>query len=121
MGAAIPPTLSQWKNLFSFELFGRDGYIQVEGLGGGYDTERAVLGLRDFHAPFGEEVTEFRGPDVSWVRQWDELVSAVEEEREPLTSGEDGLEALRLVYAACDAARQRKAYALDREASLEPA
>src|SRR3972149_2805727 len=38
--ASIHSTLSQWKNLFSFELFGRDGYIPVEGLGGGYDTER---------------------------------------------------------------------------------
>jgi len=119
--ASIHSTLSQWKNLFSFELFGRDGYVQVEGLGGGYDSERAVLGRRDFHAPFGEEVAEFRGPDVSWARQWDEFVSAVEEGREPLTGGEDGLEALRLVFAAYDSARQRRAFALEREASLEPA
>src|SRR3990172_4890463 len=75
--ASIHSTLSQWKNLFSFELFARDGYVQVEGLGGGYDSERAVLGRRDFHAPFEEEIAEFRGPDVSWARQWDEFVSAV--------------------------------------------
>lgn len=119
--ASIHSSVSQWKNLFSFELFGRDGYIEVDGLGGGYGTERAVLGLRDFAAPFGEEVTEFRGPDLSWARQWNEFVSAVEEGRDPLSGGEDGLEALRLVYAAYDSARRRKACALEREASLEPA
>ena len=119
--ASIHSSLTQWKNLFSFELFGRDGYIQVEGLGGGYGSERAILGRRDFTAPFGEEVVEFRGADISWAEQWKEFVSAVEEGREPLTGGQDGLEALRLVYAAYDSARQGKVRMLQLEACREPA
>src|SRR5712692_6012605 len=54
--ASIHSSLTQWKNLFSFELYGRDGYITTEGLGGGYGTEKIALGKRDFTAPFTEEV-----------------------------------------------------------------
>jgi predicted dehydrogenase len=103
--ASIHSSLTQWKNLFSFELYGQDGYIAVEGLGGGYGTERAVLARRDFTAPFTEEVVEFRGEDRSWREEWKEFVTAIKEGREPLGNGQDGLETLRLVYAAYDAAR----------------
>ena len=102
--ASIHSSLTQWRNLFSFELFGRDGYIAVEGLGGGYATERAALGKRDFTAPFAEEVVEFRGEDRSWREEWKEFVAAIKDGREPLGSGLDGLVALTLVYAAYQSA-----------------
>lgn len=103
--ASIHSSLTQWKNTFSFEIFGVDGYIAVEGLGGSYGTERTVMGKRDFIAPFGEKVIEFRGGDRSWLEEWKEFVAAVRESREPLGNGRDGLEALRLVYAAYDASQ----------------
>jgi predicted dehydrogenase len=103
--ASIHSSLSQWKNLFTFELFGQDGYIIVEGLGGSYGVERAVLGNRDFTAPFAEETIEFRGEDRSWLLEWKEFLSAIEESREPLGTGEDGVAAMRLVYAAYDSAK----------------
>ena len=68
---------TQWKNLFSFEVFGKDGYITVEGLGGSYGTERVILGKRAFLEPFREEIVEFRGEDSSWVEEWQEFVSAI--------------------------------------------
>jgi predicted dehydrogenase len=102
--AFIHSSLTQWKNLFSLELYGRDGYIAVEGLGGGYGTERAVLARRDFTAPFTEEVVEFRGEDRSWREEWKEFVAAIKDGREPLGSGLDGLVALTLVYAAYQSA-----------------
>jgi predicted dehydrogenase len=103
--ASIHSSLTQWKNMFSFELSGRDGYITVEGLGGGYATERVALGKRDFTAPFTEEVVEFRGEDRSWYDEWQEFVTAVNEGREPLGNAADGLEAMRLVFAAYESAK----------------
>jgi predicted dehydrogenase len=103
--AAIHSSLTQWKNLFSFELYGRDGYIDIEGLGGGYGTEKASLGKRDFTAPFTEEVMEFRGEDRSWHDEWQEFVAAIKEGRDPLGNAADGLEAMRLVFAAYESAK----------------
>lgn len=103
--ASIHSSLTQWKNLFSFELYGRDGYIAVEGLGGGYGTERAVFGRRNFTAPFAEEVIDFRGEDRSWLEEWNEFLAAVDQGREPMGNGWDGLKALQLVYAAYEAQR----------------
>jgi len=103
--ASIHSSLTQWKNLFSFELYGSDGYVAVEGLGGGYGTERAIFGKRDFVAPFAEEIVEFRGEDRSWQEEWKEFVSAVQERRAPLGTALDGLEAMRLVFAAYESAK----------------
>ncbi len=107
--ASVHSSLTQWKNLFSFELFGQDGYILVEGLGGSYGTEKAVLGKRAFLKPFQEETIEFRGGDVSWSEEWKEFVSAISEKREPLGNGYDGLESLRLVFDIYRSAEESRA------------
>lgn len=98
--ASIHVSWTQWKPVFSFEAFGENGYAIAEGLGGAYGTERATLGLRDFTAPFSEETTEFRGQDVSWKDQWVEFLTALDQGREPMANGSDGLEALKLAHAA---------------------
>ena len=106
--ASLHSSLTQWKNLFSFELFGQDGYIVVEGLGGSYGTERVILSKRALLEPFREEITEFRGGDHSWYEEWKEFVAAIQEDREPLGNGYDGLQALRLVYAIYESAAGSK-------------
>ncbi len=97
--AMMHASLTQWKNLFSFEVFGSDGYVQVEGLGGSYGIEKCIFGKRDFNGPFKDTVTEFRGGDISWLEEWKEFASAVLEGREPLGNGRDGLAALRIANA----------------------
>ena len=97
--ASLHVSWTQWKNLFSLEIFGRDGYITVEGLGGSYGVERAILGRRAFLEPFKEEIIEFRGEDRSWYEEWKEFATAIKEGREPLGNGYDGLQSLRLAYA----------------------
>jgi len=106
--ASIHSSLTQWKNLFSFEIFGSEGYIFVEGLGGSYGTERLAFGRREFQKPFAEEVVEFRGEDRSWHEEWKEFVACIEEDRVPSGSGYDGLVAMRLVNAAYESARKHR-------------
>lgn len=98
--ASLHASLTQWKNLFSFEVFGEDGYVVVEGLGASYGTERLTVGKRDFSAPFSETITEYRGGDVSWKAEWDEFMAAIQERREPMGNGVDGLHAMRIALAA---------------------
>jgi predicted dehydrogenase len=103
--ASLHISWTQWKNLFSFELLGKNGYILVEGLGGSYGTERAILGRRAFLEPFREEVIEFRGEDRSWLEEWQEFAAAIKEDRKPLGNGNDGLTAVKLAYAVYESAR----------------
>jgi len=97
--ASLHSSLTQWKNVFNLEIFGHEGYIIVDGLGGGYGTEKATLGKKAFFEPFKDETTEFRGGDDSWSEEWKEFLSAIREKREPLGNGFDGLEAIRLTNA----------------------
>lgn len=110
--ASLHASWTQWKPLFSFELFGDEGYALVEGLGGSYGTERAILGKRDFNAPFGEQVIEFRGEDRSWHDEWKEFLAALAEDREPMANGSDGLEALKLVHAVYASAKDGRVVTL---------
>ncbi len=98
--ASLHSSLTQWKNLFTFEVYGKDGYASVNGLGGGYGIEQAVLGGRDLRGPFASHVVEFRGEDRSWREEWKEFIGAIAEGREPMGSGVDGLRAMQIVNAA---------------------
>lgn len=106
-------SLTQWKNLFSFEVIGEEGYFTVEGLGGSYGTERLIVGRRDFEAPFQDMATEYRGADRSWQLEWEEFAEAVRDMRQPLGNGQDGLEAMRVVLAAYESERTGRALRLD--------
>jgi len=105
--ATLHTSLTQWKNLFSFEVTGEDGYVVIEGLGASYGTERLWVGRRDFSAPFQDHVIEYRGGDGSWQAEWQEFKDAIAEGREPLGNGRDGLEAVRATLASYHAERTR--------------
>lgn len=106
--ASLHSSLTQWKNIFSLEIFGRDGYIIVEGLGQAYGNERVTRGKRDLTAPFKTETTEFLGGDRSWYEEWREFAAAIAEDREPIGNGADGLEALKLVQAIYKASSESR-------------
>jgi predicted dehydrogenase len=104
--ASLHVSWTQWKNLFSFEIFGRDGYITVQGLGGSYGVEKAILGKRAFLEPFKEETIEYRGEDRSWYEQWSEFAGAIKENRQPQGNGDDGFKAVELAHAVYESARR---------------
>jgi predicted dehydrogenase len=104
--ALIHSSWTQWKNLFRFEVFGRDGFLVVDGLGGSYGPERLTLGLRRPESgPPREQSWEFPGPDLSWQAEWQEFKTAIQEGREPLGNGDDGLQAARVIDALYASAR----------------
>lgn len=104
----IHSSLTQWKNVFSFEVYGSDGYVEVDGLGSGYGTETAILGKKDLNGPFEYKKIEFRRGDFSWYEEWQEFLNSINENKKPSGNGFDGLEAVRLVLAAYKSAREKR-------------
>jgi predicted dehydrogenase len=103
--ASLHASLTQWKNQFSFEVFGEDGYVIVDGLGASYGTERLIAGRRDFEAPFQDCITEYRGGDISWRDEWKEFMNAVSNRTVPMGNANDGLSAMRVALAAYESER----------------
>lgn len=93
-------SMTQWKNLFSFEVTGETGALVVEGLGGSYGEERLVRVRRRMEGgvPTLEEEL-FPGPDRSWSLEWDEFVASIESGAQPQGGAEDGLAAMRMIDA----------------------
>ena len=91
---------TNWKNIFSFEIFGKDGYIKIKGLGGSYGKETLEVGYRQ---PTGGipaiEHFEFDDEDTSWSLEWQEFKQAIEENKEPSGSGKDGYAANVIIDA----------------------
>lgn len=103
--ASLHSSWTEWRNRFTFEIFGREGFLTVHGLGGSYGPERLIYGRREAGRPPHEQVFEHAGPDGSWSAEWSELVAALHEGRAPLGDVADGLQAMRLIFAAYEAAR----------------
>lgn len=103
--ASLHVSWTQWKNLFSLEVFGTAGYIVVEGLGGTYGPSTLRWGRHLATGGAPEETCEaFDGSESSWAREWHEFASAIAEHRQPLGSGVDGLRAAEMVHGAYESA-----------------
>jgi len=113
--ASIHSSWTQWKNLFRLEIFGVDGYVHVEGLGGSYGVERLTHGRRRAESgPPQETSWQFEGVDESWDREWQEFIQAIRERRRPLGDGSDGLAAALLIDAIYESARAGATVSLGR-------
>ena len=101
--ASMHVSCTQWKNLFSFEIFGDKGHMVIEGLGGSYGIERLLIrdGAGTGRAPEETEI-KFDNSQICWEREWSEFMSALNENREPLGNGEDAYRALQMVGAVYD-------------------
>lgn len=66
--AWLHASCTEWKNLFSLELYGRDGKLHVEGLGGSYGVERLTF-YRMLPGMGPPETTAWEYPrgDDSWA------------------------------------------------------
>lgn len=91
---------TQWKNLFSLEIFGSRGALCVEGLGGSYGPQRLIYYRR---IPEGgvPDVSEqiFDGPDLSWQLEWQDFVRAIGGGGTCLGTADEGVAAMAIIDA----------------------
>ena len=89
---------TEWKNLFSLELYGRDGKIAIDGLGGSYGVERITFYkmLPEMGPP---ETTAWEYPrgDESWALETQAFIEDIRLEREPAPGLTEGIRTLEIV------------------------
>lgn len=104
--ASLHTSWTQWRNRFSFEVFGESGSVGVEGLGGSYGPQRLTLERRRPESgPPERECFAFE-EDTSWEDDWADFLDAVEYGRPAEVSADEGVQVMRLVDAVYAAASQ---------------
>lgn len=90
---------TNWKNIFSFEIFGEKGFLQIEGKNGSYGRETLYYGKTNLgFAPTMQAFT-FEPEDNSWEREWVHFADAIARKRRVSGSAEDGLRANEIIEA----------------------
>jgi predicted dehydrogenase len=89
---------TEWKNLFSFEVFGKGGKLQIDGLGGSYGVERlAFYRMLPQMGPPETTIWEYPGEDLSWQAEFAHLCECIARGARPCGDAADALAALEIV------------------------
>ena len=96
--AFLHASCTEWKNLFSFEIFGRLGKLQIEGLGGSYGVERLIY-YRMPPQMGPPEITSWEYPmrDTSWDNEFADFLEDIRLQRRPSADLYDARAALQVV------------------------
>jgi predicted dehydrogenase len=98
--AWLQASCSEWKNMFSFEIYGRLGKLQVDGLGGSYGLERlSYYKMLPRMGPPDTTIWEYPGEDTSWKLELSTFLQSV---RDGVARGPgltDAIAALEIVDA----------------------
>jgi predicted dehydrogenase len=98
--AFLHVSCTEWKNLFSLEVYGKTGKLHVEGLGGSYGVERlAYYHMRPEMGPPDTTIWEYPQQDRSWDREFAEFLDDIRCERQPAAGLDSALGALEVVEA----------------------
>jgi predicted dehydrogenase len=91
---------TEWKNMFSLEIYGRDGKISVDGLGGSYGQERLTYyRMLPQMGPPETQAWEFPAADDSWALETGAFVEDIRLGRAPSPGLQEGVRTLEIVEA----------------------
>lgn len=96
--AFLHASCSEWKNLFSMEIYGKLGKLDLVGLGGSYGIEKITWFkmLPEMGPP--ETVSwEYPMADDSWDVELNEFFDDIRLDRQPSASLKDAYEALKII------------------------
>lgn len=102
--AFLHVSCSEWKNLFSLEVYGRHGKLHIEGLGGSYGLERITwYRMLPEMGPPDTQSWEYPRQDESWHREFAEFLDDIANNRQPAA----GLTAAKAALAVVDQTYRR--------------
>lgn len=96
--AFLHVSCTEWKNLFSFEIYGRNGKLHIEGLGGSYGTERLTYyKMLPQMGPPETTIWEYPMADNSWQIEFEEFLEDIQLNRTPSASLLDAQATLNII------------------------
>jgi predicted dehydrogenase len=107
--ASLHVSCTEWKNLFSLEIYGRVGKIAIDGLGGSYGVERLTFyKMLPEMGPPDTSAWEYPRGDQSWAIEWREFLEDIRLMREPSA----GLGEARAALSVVETIYERSGYGL---------
>ena len=101
--AWLQVSCSEWKNLFSLEIYGRNAKLHWEGLGGSYGIERLTYyKMLPQMGPPETTIFEYPRGDESWKIEMEEFIEDIRLGRTPvpgLKEARAALEVVETIYA----------------------
>ena len=98
--AWLHATCTEWKNLFSLEIYGRNAKLHWEGLGGSYGLERLTYyQMLPQMGPPDTSIHEFPRGDESWKLEMIEFFEDIRLHRTPVPGLKEAIAALQVVEA----------------------
>jgi predicted dehydrogenase len=96
--AFLHASWTEWKNTFSFEIYGRAGKLEIGGLGGSYGPERVTFySMSREMGPPATTAWEYPMADDSWETEFAEFLEDIRLRRPPAAGLADAQAALRVV------------------------
>ncbi|HZS55128.1 MAG TPA: Gfo/Idh/MocA family oxidoreductase [Bryobacteraceae bacterium] len=96
--AFLHASWTEWKNLFSFEICGRMGKLEISGLGGSYGAEKLLYyQMLPEMGPPETTIYEYPMGDNSWQVEIAEFIDDIELRRTPEPGLREAQAALRIV------------------------
>jgi predicted dehydrogenase len=96
--AHLHVSCTEWKNLFSFEIYGRTAKLHIDGLGGSYGVERlAYYRMLPQMGPPDTTIWEYPGEDQSWKIEFARFLDDIRANRQPDAGLQDAYKALKIV------------------------
>lgn len=97
--ASIHASWTEWKNLFCFEIMFKTGKITIDGLGKSYGKETVTFHkMKPEMGPPDTEIFTFEEVDLSWEKEFENLIYSIEQDIEPNGNIYDAYESIKLVY-----------------------
>jgi predicted dehydrogenase len=91
---------TEWKNMFSLEIYGKRGKIDISGLGGSYGTERlAFYRMLPEMGPPETTIWEYPMEDDSWAAEFAAFAEDIALKRQPSAGLPEAIAVLRVIEA----------------------
>jgi predicted dehydrogenase len=96
--AFLHASCTEWKNLFSMEIYGKKGKLDISGLGGSYGVEKLTFyRMLPEMGPPETQAWEYPMTDNSWESEMNDFYEDISRNRSPSAGLSDAYEALKII------------------------